>query len=991
MDREKIETLNSLQEVLKVFEYEWPDLISEDCIPLDIVLPLTGGNSKQSYDDFQNLKARLKRSLKKAVNANFMAFNDSIGSYGISIETLNQSQNSLSGIKENIADVSKLISSESGIMHELNEKRKEKTQILDILEKVNDIKKKLSDLHAMTEAQNFDKAVLLVHEITNVINDNQLLDIEGLHVLQSKLNLSTDVLLDGLLNEIDNNIYSKNSDGRSLETIYNSRIPSQKGLLGFIKKLNDQMIDEDEELLVRSGHYDELLTSFRRVQKIGKQNECFSKLVQNFEREMTRVIKRSVDEIRQKYPSQVEINTNVKLDINADPFESFTMLQGMNGMIIREVFDLIFKRTLAFFQKHIAISQIARVDGYTYRIDTIWREVQKQLSMIIFNYIIDEKLLDSMEELDLKHTRQNNNSPFEKVPKQFEKSNNGPIFQFSKLSLESLSMGLVDSLNKIFQNESEGINPNEFSSENANASQIFIGMDDINDGKKYVLVKPNIFNMGYIIDGFITFVNNLTLSFGSNSETIVEFFEEFMDLIFVSQLENTLVYQFEKLCESRWIPNHLLEASNYMKMFFNKIFILLDTSLYYRPSYVEIIYKLFDKMIENFKESADNLLKVKDDKILARWISDSKLKTISNNIVDTLLQNTSEFEKLDMLISTELVHALSVAGNYIPTINPANFLTLDHMMSLVDLLAALLNVVNWLPNQKVKVPEFLEEVELVQKLQEAWSLSAFGDNDSSLALVNLSTGSGYNDSDFKSLEYGGESEDEISGFLAVDMRAGERFNSLVDKLKNMMNNVEIMIRYEIRIECIWYMIQMMTSQQWEKVGDESIDLGINKFCERLNNINRIFNKVSKNISKNSSVEVKVRIFGGLGFWIDKLAIFESRRIAVMVNTGWVKMIVNLKVLQQVITSIDNDIDTTLGSNVEAMNTSLRYFALGGEGERLVKRINEINDEHLNIGEEDWKNLIRLIYSEKLAKDNVGNYKKKMMAAQAGLLKSLSIK
>ncbi|TID16746.1 hypothetical protein CANINC_004103 [Pichia inconspicua] len=988
MDNEDLDTLSALQDVLDVIEREWPDLISEDCIPLDIVLPLTGGNSRQSYEEFQNLKEKLKRSLKKAVNAKFMAFNDSIGSYGISIETLNQSQNNLSAIKESIADVSELMSSESGIMHELNEKRKERTHILDILEKVNDIQKKLAELQAFTEVLDFEKAVLLVQNITEIIKDNQLHDIEGLNVLQLKLSSATDVLLDRLLNEIDNNIYSKNVDD-SLELNQSNRIPLQKGLLGFIKQLSDQMIDEDEELLVRSGHYYELQASFERVKKIEKQSECFSKLVYSFEREMKRVIVRSVDEIRQKYPSQVEVNIKAKLDISNDPFDSFDMLQGMNGMIIKEVFDLIFKRTLALLQKHIAISHIARVDGYTYRIDSIWREVQKQLSMIIFNYIIDENLLDSMEELDSKHTRQNSGSPFVKVPKQFEKFNNGLTFQFSELSLNSLSSDLLDSLNKIFENESKGMNPNEFFSA-VNSNQLFIGLDDVNEGKRHVLVKPNIFNMGYIIDGFIAFINNLTLSFGSNSEAIVEFFEEFMDLIFISQLENTLVYQFDKLCESKLAPNHLLEVSNYVKIFFNKIFILLDTSLYYRPSYVEIIHKLFDRVIQNFKQNEELLLRTKDDKILAVWISDSKLQSISNSIVDILLRNTNEVEKLDTLISTELVHALSVAGNYIPTINPKNFLTLDHMRSLVDLLAALLNIINWLPNQKVRVPEFLEKVELVQKLQEEWSLSTFGDNDFPLNLVNLSSESNHSNTELgneKSLVFVGGSENELIGYLAVDIRADEKFDNLVAKLKQMMNNVEILIRYEIRIECIWYMIQMMTSKQWEKAGDKSIDLGINKFCERLNDINRIFNKVSKNISKESSDEVKVRVFGGLGYC--KLAIFESRRISVMGKTGWMKMIVNLKVLQQVITSIDSD--ASIDPKGGTMSTSLRYFAIGSEGERLINKLNEINDEHLNIGEEDWKNLVRLIYSEKLSKDNIGNYKKKVMAVQAGLLKGLSIK
>lgn len=995
MDNDKLDSLAQLQEVLKAFELEWPDLTSEDCIPLDVALPFTDANSDQSYKDYRELKAKLKQSLKRAVNENYMAFNDSIGSYGISIETLNQSQNSLTGIRENLSNVDKLLSSESGIMHELNEKRNEKIQVLDILEKISNIQKKLKDTQIKTENLEFDKAVSLVQEITEVINDNQLFDIEGLHALKTKLNSSLAALLDGLLNEIDNNIYSKNSN--RLITFNNSctrRIPAEKGLLGFLKKLNGNMIDEDEELAVRNSRFDDLRSTFRRVQKIGKQSECLSRLVGSFEREMKRVIKRSVDEIRQKYPSQIEMNAASHLDKNADPFESFNMLQGINGIVINDFFDLIFARTLALMQKHIAIYEISKIDGYKYRIDVIWREVQKQLSMIMFNYIIDENLLNNIEEHDMKHSRQQNETPFDKVLKQFERVDNGPVFQFSKLSLESLSVSLVDSLNGIFQGNDKGINPNEFTNQNVGAAQMYIGMDDINESKKHVLVKPNIFNMGYIIESFITFINDLTLSFGDDSDGVVEFFEEFMDVVFVSQLENTLVYQFDKLCEEKWVPTQLLEASNHIKLFFNKVFVLLDTSLYYRPSYVEIIGRIFDRMIENFKHSKESLLKIKDNKILAKWVSDLKLNGLSNSIVDILLQNPNDYKRLDLLISNELVYALSVAGNFIPTINPNNFLTLNHMRSLVDLLAALLNIINWMPSLKVKVPDFLEKVELLQKLKETWSLTVFRDSDFPLRLVNLSSETNYNEGELnndKIVVYSGGAENEVTGFMALDLRAEERFDKLIDNMRLMMNSVEILIRYEIRIECIWYMIQMMISKQWEQVGDESVDLGIDKFCERINNINRIFNKFSKNIGNKSRDEAKIRIFGGLGFWIDKLAIFESRRISVMGGNGWMKMIVNLKVLQQVILSIDSDIITGIEPGVSKMNTSLRYFAIGSEGERFLKRVDQINKENLNIGEEDWKNLVRLIFSEKLAKDSVGNYKKKFMAAQAGLLKALSVK
>lgn len=1005
MNTNSVSSIDSLQEILTIFGSDWPDLMKEDCNPLDIALPLSDSKSILTYNDFRDLKKQFTRYLQKAVNENYMTFNDSIGSYGISIETLNQSQDKLTNIRKDLGNVDQLINSRSNILGELNEKRMEHAQILNILEKIDELQKKLNALQGCIENPNFEKGVNLVEEITEIANDNKIFTIDGLQPLQTRLTSYVSLLSDGLVNEIENNIYLKNSsdNNKSSNSLSSSRIPLNEGLFSFIKKLNGEFIDEDKEMEIQNGRYDELLKDFKYIQKINKESECLIKLVEKSEREIKNIIKRSVNEIRSKYPSQIEMNLSSEMaDNKNDPFSSFNLLQGMNGLIIKEVFGNIFSKLLVIFQRHMAIYEISKFDGYKYRIDRVWKEIQKQLSLVIFNYIIDENLLNNLEQLDLKLSSENNISPFSKIPKQFEINENGPVFQFSKLSLSMLSKDLIGSLNKIFINESKGIVLSEV---NVSEISIYIGVDDINENKKNVLVPPNIFNMAYIIDEFINFTNEMTGIYSryDKNETI-NFFNQFMDIIFVSQLENTLIYQFDKLCEGKWKQNQLLDASISIKQFFNKVLIILDTSIYYRPSYVEIIFKLFDRMNRKLKETKEILLKTNKSQLLKKWINDSKLKMISNDIVKNLLYK-KDFEKLDLLHSNELTYALSIGGNLIPNINPKDFLTLEHMRSLVDLLASLSNILNWLPNVKRKVPELFEDVNLMQQLSETWTLNVFNDSEFPLSYINLSNDINDNGTNNEVSEFSDgngniyNSSLDYKGFLSIDNKSEVEFDKLVEKLKNLMNEVEILIRYEIRVECIWCMIQMMINKQWINNGDESVDLGVDRFCERINDINRIFNRVSKNTIAKSKSDVKIRIFGGLGFWIDKLAVFESRRIEVMGKSGWMKMIVNLRVLQQVIKGIDNDMElnhvngfkdmSTHGPSV--MNNSLRYFTIGTEGDSFILKVENVQEEGLNLGEEDWKNLIRLIFSERMSKDSVGNVKKKYMAAQARLLKGLAMK
>lgn len=1009
MSDKAAKSMQSLNQTLSMFQEDWPDLLNGDCNPLDLALPFIDQQGTQKYQDFEDLKKQFTINLQWAVNTNYMAFNDSIGSYGISIETLNQSQDRLGNIRECLDSVNNTLNSKSNILGELNSKKMEYGQIINIMKEISDVQKKLNSLQDNIENREFEKSVKIIKEIQEKSIDNRLSKIEGLQSLHTKLETSITMLLDALIDEIESHIYSKNSSNISSENnIVSNRIPINKGLEGFIKKINSEIISEDEDLEIQNSKYDELYEKFLFVKKLNKENECLSRLVENSEREIKQIINRSVNEVRTKFSSQIEMNLSLGLNEKKNPFYSFNLLQGLNGVIIKEVFEKIFDGILFLAQRHIAIYHISKISGYKYKISDILKEIQKQLSLIIFNYVIDENILNDLEELDLKSKHKENNSPFDKVPKQFEDIGHGPMFQFSKLSINSLTDDLVNSLNNIFiSQEQSSSSITDINFQNKLDGTIFIGVDDINESKKNILVPPNIFNMAYLIDEFIDCTNHLIniIPIENHINTrnpVYTFFNQFMNVVFISQLENTLIYQFDKLCEHKWKQDQLLDASISFERFFNRVLILLDTTLYYRPSYVQIIFKLFYKVQEKFKEVQETVVNTNESKLLIAWIHDSKLKMTSNDIVRTLLnneQNLETKEKLISLQSKELTYALSIGGTFIPNMNPNNFITLERMQSLVDLLASLSNILTWLPKMKRNSAKLFVDVDLAQKLKGIWTLSIFNDSEFPLSVLNLDKD---NDKEIKLNNFeinnrdgnniylsNNNFENELEGFISLDEKTGNEFDKLINNLEDLMNDVEILIRYEIRVECIWCMIQMMLSKQWEQSGDESVDLGVDKFCERVNNISRILNKISKNIMNKSKDEIRIRIFGGLGYWIDKLIIFESRRIEIMGKNGWMKMIVNLRVLQQIIKNIDSEFDNNYDSGKSSMNDSLKYFTLGMEGEKFLINVEKVKNEGLDLSDDDWKNLIRLLYSEKLRKEIGSNVNKKYMAAQARLLKVLA--
>ncbi|KGK37855.1 hypothetical protein JL09_g2987 [Pichia kudriavzevii] len=304
----------SLQGVLDRINLVWPDLLDEDCNPLDIVLPLLNNKSiSPTIDEFEELKSQFTKSLQQAVNSNYMAFNDSIGSYGISVETLKQSQDRLSGIKKSMGTIDEMINTPSRILAELNDKRMEHIQTLELLGKINDVKKKLDILQDLIGNRDFSKAGELVNEIMETSNTNRLFEIDALQELQMKLNSNIALLLDGLVTEMNNIIYLK--DSTHIEQIQSGssvKISTHKDLLDFVKCLHNESLEGNEEITAERGNYLTLSKLIKQVQAINKESDCLLKLIEGSEREIKKVIKRCIEEVKKIAVDDTSLNSILK-------------------------------------------------------------------------------------------------------------------------------------------------------------------------------------------------------------------------------------------------------------------------------------------------------------------------------------------------------------------------------------------------------------------------------------------------------------------------------------------------------------------------------------------------------------------------------------------------------------------------------------------------------------------------------------------------------
>ncbi|OWB68158.1 hypothetical protein B5S30_g3532 [[Candida] boidinii] len=211
---------------------------------------------------------------------------------------------------------------------------------------------------------------------------------------------------------------------------------------------------------------------------------------------------------------------------------------------------------------------------------SLWKKVEKEISSIIYYYIVDEMI--NIE----KPVKDNDDNPF------IESKLGGnatlvthedAIFRFSKLTFKSDNFR---ELNETFQNffpvEQVDKNNNKYNGNGNKNNQdknnkvnesLFIESND--HSKNSTLVDPNILNMGVIFGDFIFFIGccdsiyptelivRASSDNGANSQPTtvdkievspdklisppIEFFDNFMRIVFLSQLETTLKLQFDEV------------------------------------------------------------------------------------------------------------------------------------------------------------------------------------------------------------------------------------------------------------------------------------------------------------------------------------------------------------------------------------------------------------------------------------------------------------
>lgn len=947
-------SLKDLNRTFSSIQNDWPEVLTQSCNPLEIALKLLDESSvgeAHKYTTFIQQKKQFSNTLKKAVNKHYMAFNDSIGSYGIAVENLSESQSILGDIKKNLQDVDSFATHRATFLVELSKKQRQYTKTIEVLDNISKVKKSISKIDTSISNRDFDTAEQLILECSTLADQYGIFQLPALSDTFQDLRMQQQRLFDCLVDQISDLIYLKGHDNLTSSNLALFSLASAdiqdvshaivRPLTDFLAELSaddkkqtgnelDDKNSPQSNLKIFSG----LQKSFELLARIKKVPDALSVLVNRWGTEIRRIIRSTNEEVHEKYPSQFQFSSKSSGNGNGadsifgasdilDP--NFPTFQSVNSPIVSEFFTKLLYKFVRVLQHQRAVCALAEKYECSYDSLAVWNELQKQFESVLYRYIVDEKLFEKLDKQ--RGYGRDSSNPFLKPSIDPNGDDGAPIVQFARFSISnsSLEVKSMEQLHSVLKE----MFPEKYTGESDSIDQGSLFIDDDSDGffrsKDNLLVPANIFNMGSIVDSFLLFVVCSSLILPSESKSLpTTFFERFMNYVFRAQLESILLYQVER---------HWKQKSGdpvAIKKFFFSLMSILDTSLYCREPYVSVVLKALEKVVSLYQAQINEtippefLRKVKT-RLIAKWLGDSELVKSSSNLMEANSETDIETFGIE-----ELKLTMKERDNFTSLIMEHDFLDAGHLKSLVSILYGILETMSWLPECRRDVGD-ADDDSGSDSLKQQWYI-----------LGNSSVGGAVNGRDFElSLAH---------PYIALKGKLINRFDTILDGFNGMALRIKLLIKYDSRIKAIWYVNRMLKQDFWApETQSEEIEpnvLDLNHFITELNSI----------LQSMIPDTDRCQIFSMLPLLLDYLLVYESRSTPEFNSNGVHKMLINIRVLQQALRNVIAPKDV----NFSRCNN---YFELVDYGkDEIVEAITKYHAS-LNFSTEDYKNLVRLAYSQ----------------------------
>ncbi|EGV64180.1 exocyst subunit [Yamadazyma tenuis] len=969
------ESIYELKETMNYIKYEWPQVLEEDANPIELAISLLDDSSvglSHKMSEFEEMSENTTTALRRVVNDHYDIFNTSIGSYHYLLTTSRDNQKDANEIKQMLESTTKEIHNKSDILQELNQtsvRYSEMIEILDAMEYMNSIPDKIDQLI-------LDKKI---HQVYDIISQGyttaatyNLWNLSAMTSIKNYLDLQSNNLFDMIIDELQNEIYLKSSvvvqesspwdmlitsnnnpklagfktfvtkSSRLEEFIYNSaNLDLAEISECFNELINDFVSNQLPELLKTTSsnlnltfdlsgsfkNYHYIYQLLMTAQKLNRLMPAITILTQSNQQEFHGLLYRTIEEIKSK--NMHELNKLKKiLDFESEFEDELTSFHDYSVKILKDLFSSVFVKALMVLQKQKLISEIVAKFDLTYDFKTSWTVVKNELSSLILNYIsTDSELVVHKNKLAMNELFKLDNVKFNK-----------------------------EQLMTKFPNLIEG------SEEFGNYQTDFFIKNEAFQSNLEVLVPVNIFNMRIIIDFFLIFVSSMINLMSTDpsrpiNQTAVQFFENFMKISFLPKLRDNFDSKFNMIMGAFEDDNvdelntnrapafktDLMNLNNSMiyqnafefKKFFISLCYTLNTSLTYRQELNNLVLQFLRKFHILYSNFYKGLMGNTNTK-LNSWLKTPALNDLSSLIINETGEVNHQLVEKEieiMLLNDEMLE-----------VTKDELFDNESLQQLCYLLLTSSWILSWLPNfRKESNYNYEEDLTLIEKLKHDWNFLENGKR-----VIN-DTSSNSNQANLNS------SIDNLNVYLSLNSAKFKEFNDVISNFEKIRLHSLIVLRYELRLKSIFYITRSFKETDWvlnSEPGDSD------QFVSRYNK--EIFAMENRLNNYLSETEMS-RIFVGMSSFLDELLIKGSKLIHKINNNGIKKLLVNIFTLSQMLKNLNK-------SNLEIdFKRSSYYFELFTINE------NQFPSKLSGYDESEKANLVRLLYSEKLADGNGSSF------------------
>lgn len=606
-----------IDELCRKVDYEWPELGRDNANILEVSLSLmdTSSIGKARFSkDYEKLTSEISNVLKDVVNDNYQGFNSSVGSYRSIAQSIAESHDNVRQLKQQLVESKSALSRNKPILKELGATSQRYKQMIQILEKIKDLKAVPDKLDTEISKKQFLSAQETLHSALRFLDDDGLASISSLEGLKTYLQAQESSIFAHLVEELHSHLYLKSPycDRRWVGNISNLSSQSLTGArsVGDIEqvimdKLDHEISKGGKATMTFSGSeelrdflsdlaenkdqpFEESTTAqmanpeqnsfiyiqliLETVNNLNRLPSLFEIVDQRLPIEIHKLVDKTVQEVAARFPKSLRDLQEYGGDSSEERGNSnnpsatgylsdfFGPINGDIGLnVLKDLVWTLYSKLSACLEGHRAFYEVSKAitnrhDGHKktleYNFLGVWQTMESEVKMLLRSYITDASNISAPNRLDFDIP-----APFRPVTKRSSAARK-PLFKLDNPG------GIPDEFNQendilrgVLEHSVPGLasaSGNALHSTSRNAGSPFVTVDTALSHE--MLTPPNVFNVRAFLDPTLLFMQKVQNIFPDPKVTGIshprQFLDEFLSSVFLPQLEDSLENAFSATVES---------------------------------------------------------------------------------------------------------------------------------------------------------------------------------------------------------------------------------------------------------------------------------------------------------------------------------------------------------------------------------------------------------------------------------------------------------